>query len=165
MLIPLTDRTGVIAHAIIDAADMPLVLSYSARWHLGTDGYAVGSRWNGSRVVQARLHRLIMQPPADLYVDHIDGNPLNNTRANLRLATNSQNQANTQRRRGRSPYRGVAWNSRQGKWQVSIMIDGKRRYIGLYADDRVAAMAYDEVAFDHFGEYARLNIPSTAEAC
>jgi hypothetical protein len=70
-------------------------------------------------------------------VDHEDRNGLNNQRSNLRAATTSQNSANARKRSdGRSsPYRGVCWDRRYGKWLAG------------------------SAALEHFGEFANLNFP------
>lgn len=57
-----------------------------------------------------------------------------------------------------SKYKGVSWNRLSGKWQATICLGGpKSTHIGLYADEKEAARAYDDYAMHHFGELARPN--------
>ena len=92
-----------------------------------------------------RLHREIMNAPADLLVDHINSDPLDNRRANLRLATHSQNTCNRQIIEPR------------GKWVAVTYKDKKMIWIGTFDSEIDAAKAYDEAAIKYHGEFARLN--------
>lgn len=106
------------------------------------------------------MHREILDAPAGIHVDHRDGDGLNNTRANLRLATPAENAHNARKhRRNKSGFRGVSWCQRAGKWQVHIACDGKRKNLGVYPDLLKAATAYDNAARVLHGEFATLNFP------
>ena len=110
--------------------------------------------------IRAYLHRWLLDAQPGQLVDHIDGNPLNNRRSNLRLATRSQNQANRRRNRtSRSRYKGVTWHQGQQRWMARIQVNGRRITIGYYADPLQAAYEYDAFARTYFGEYARVNFP------
>ena len=100
-----------------------------------------------------------MNPSQGLEVDHIDGNPLNNSRTNLRLCTRSQNNANWKgkHRAGSSQYRGVCLRKDTLKWQVNIQIDKNPIAIGCFEDEKEAANAYDVVSKQLFGEFAYQN--------
>ena len=56
-----------------------------------------------------------------------------------------------------SQYRGVSWRKRDAKWVVNIVVDGKLKHVGMYADERDAARAYNAVAIKYHGDNARLN--------
>jgi len=147
--------------ATIDEADMPLISGH--KWTcfpMGSTFYAV--RGAGGRNVY--MHRLIMSVPRGLEVDHIDGNGLNNQRSNLRIATRSQNMANTGPRGGSSRFKGVSFHKRAAKWQAYITVENHRHYLGLHGDEVSAAQAYDIAAREAFGEFAKLNIPERAAA-
>jgi hypothetical protein len=106
------------------------------------------------------MHRLILQAPAGVKVDHINGNGLDNRSANLRLATNSQNTAHTHRSpRNVNGFRGVFFGSpsRKKQWYAQIVCGGRKRTLGYFDDPRKAAIAYDEAAVRLFGEFATTN--------
>ena len=105
------------------------------------------------------MHRMIMGvSDRATYVDHADGNGLNNTRQNLRLCTHQQNlfnmggNANTS-----SVFKGVSWSVARGMWVSQIVVGGKNKNIGSFKNEKDAARAYNQFAKDHHGEYARLN--------
>ena len=89
-------------------------------------------------------------------VDHADTNKSNNSWANLREATRSQNRANTcVRSDNTSGYKGVTWDNRRQKWRAQTMVRGKRLYLGLFDRIENAATAYLFAAHCNFGEFAR----------
>jgi hypothetical protein len=110
------------------------------------------------------LHRAIINAPKGLYVDHINGDTLDNRRANLRIATNSQNQANRIRLKSgtSSRYRGVTWNKASQKWQAGIKCNLKSTHLGLFESEEEAARAYDRAAREMFGSFARPNFEEAA---
>lgn len=109
------------------------------------------------------LHRAIMHEAGydtiGLVVDHINGDTLDNRKQNLRVASKSQNAANMRKHRGSSKFKGVCWNRKSGKWAVEIKVNGKTQYLGMYADEILAAKVYDTAAKHLFGEFAQLNFP------
>jgi HNH endonuclease len=137
---------------VIDDSDWPLVSR--GRWYASAPRprgvhYAMG-RINGKLTY---LHRVLMGEPS-LTVDHINGDGLDNRRANLRLATHSQQNMNA-RAFGRSTFRGVSrFNDRL--WRACIW-DGKRQISKYATTEIVAARLYNEMARAHFGEFARPN--------
>jgi hypothetical protein len=109
---------------------------------------------------RGRLHRVILNCPEGMTVDHINGNTMDNRRSNLRLATQSQNQMNRGSCRGSSSqYKGVSHHKLTGKFTAQIRVDGKKRHLGLFASEEEAARAYDVAAIQAFGEFARPNLP------
>lgn len=151
--------------AIIDADDVPLVANCNWRALITRrrDGsiravYAVRADCSGGKPVTVYLHRVILNAPADLQADHIDGDGLNNRRINLRLATHAENSQNRRSIVGSSSqYLGVHWHKATSKWQAGIMIDGVNKYLGLFTDEVEAAKKYDAEALAAFGPFARLN--------
>lgn len=105
-----------------------------------------------------RLARAIMNAPDGMVVDHINGNPLDNRRANLRICTVKENNWNRRRRiGGSSGFKGVV---RVGtRWRAIIWPNGKQIYLGSFAEPEEAARAYDRAAREEYGEFACLNFP------
>lgn len=105
------------------------------------------------------MHRLILNAPNHLEVDHIDGNRLNNQRSNLRLCNSSQNKCNRgPRKDNKSGYKGVSWHKQNKKWTVRIKSPyGKYLSLGCYNDIKEAALAYNNAAKKYHGEFAFIN--------
>lgn len=84
-----------------------------------------------------------MDAPDDRLVDHIDGNPLNNQRGNLRLATDQTNIENRTRlnRNNKSGYRGVCWSGTMGKWRATVMHYRKQIPAGYFDTPEEANLA------------------------
>jgi hypothetical protein len=100
------------------------------------------------------MHRLIMNTPDELEVDHIDHNGLNNQKYNLRNCTHQQNLMN-HKITGKSKYIGVSYN---GKYiHAKIRANGKQIHLGNFKTEIEAALVYDQRAKEIFGEYANLN--------
>lgn len=81
------------------------------------------------RHLMQRLHGEI---PDEQEVDHVDRNPLNNTRGNLRLVSSSENMRNRGRHRNnKSGYKGISWDRSQQRWKVQCEVNGviRRRSI------------------------------------
>ncbi len=100
------------------------------------------------------MHRLIMDAPAGVEVDHVDHNGLNNSRSNLRFATRVQNIHNSRKRTdNKSGHVGVYWNKAHQKWNCQIGINGKRVFLGHSSDINEASEMYKKAAKNHFGEF------------
>lgn len=103
------------------------------------------------------LHRFILNFPKGK-VDHIDGNPLNNRRSNLRVCTQ---QENTMNKRGSksssSKFKGVSWLKRDKRWYACINKNYKTYAIGYFKNEVDAAKAYDKKAIELFGQFAKTN--------
>lgn len=88
------------------------------------------------------LHRFIMGDPEGLEVDHRDCNGLNNSKSNLRVANDSQQNCNQRiQKRSYSGIKGVGWNKTRGKWQAYIGLGQKTRHLGFYNTKEEAAAA------------------------
>jgi len=113
--------------------------------------------------IKYRTHRIIWlmmtgSDPADLLIDHADGNPHNNKLANLRIATSRQNQCNQKvRKDNTSGLKGVSWDSKRRKWQAGIQVNGKRIALGRFNTKEKAYAAYCEAARRLHGDFARLD--------
>lgn len=154
--IPLSGHYGQGHSAIVDDNDYDMLNNYT--WHLGNNGYIktfVGGRKNVKCLL---MHRLIMDPPADHEVDHINGNKLDNRRENLRIVTRSQNARNLRRHKQfSSRFKGVSWNSRDHLWDARLHTEYRTINLGQFTSEIQAALAYNQAAIEHFGEFASLN--------
>lgn len=130
-------------------------------------GYIAEDGYRRVRVdgVYKYIHRLIWilytkkDIPDDLYIDHIDGNRLNNNIDNLRLATALENQYNKFRQTdGTSRYKGVWFDTKKNFWKASIRFQDRRHYIGQFNSELEAAIAYDKIAIELQGKFAKLNV-------
>ena len=142
--------------ALVSPEDYDRVMT--KRWFYGTS-YACLSRYK--RGCAITLHRWLLDAPEDMYVDHINGNRLDNQRNNLRICLPSENNFNQAKTSSptSSKYKGVCWNKNKRRWQSNICCKGKRTQLGLFRDEINAALAYDRKAAVLFGEFARLNFP------
>ncbi len=111
------------------------------------------------KTVMLLIHRQILGlVDSEIKVDHINRDPLDNQRKNLRLCSNSLNMANCAKHRNNtSGYKGVYWHTYHKKWRARIRKNGKGIELGLFKDVQDAALAYNFAAIKHFGEFARLN--------
>lgn len=92
----------------------------------------------------------------NLYVDHINGDTLDNRRCNLRYATNQQNQANSKlKSNNTSGYKGVTWDPVNKKWVAQIMFNRKNIKLGRFKNKLKAHQAYVSAGTRLFGEYFR----------
>ena len=108
------------------------------------------------------MHSAVNKTPPGLQTDHINRNPLDNRKCNLRICTQKQNIQNTQKRRNtKSIYKGVTFQrynrSECGFWRAYINKNSKRIHLGVFASEIKAGMAYNVAATMLFGTYACLN--------
>lgn len=142
----------------IDVEDIDLVVKHI--WLVDDYGYPV------TKINQktTRLTRLIMHTTNDLYVDHIDGNPCNNHRNNLRIATKKDNQHNMGlSSHNSSGYKGVSFRKDRNKYRAYITLDNSYKHLGYFDKAEDAAEAYDTAARYYFRDFACLNFPRVGE--
>lgn len=110
------------------------------------------------------LHLIVMSKSPRLHgyqIDHKDRNPLNNRKNNLRWVTPSQNARNSKKRSRifTSEYRGVHKTkvNKSNPWVSQIKIDGKAKHLGCFKTARDAAIAYNKISAELYGEYGWKN--------
>ena len=149
-------------YAIVDVEDFERLNQY--KWFCTYHGYAarkVPRKLKKGNETHVLMHRELCPAPNEMVVDHINRNPSDNRKANLRPATKQQNcwNAKFKRKPGSSRYTGIYFDKRKGKWLVHMGIDGRSRSFRYYTDEVEAAKAYDRVAKQYRGEFAVLNFP------
>ena len=152
-LIPLTRGK----FAIVDDEDFEILNQYKWFACKGMSGifYAIRNE-KGKKIW---MHRVILNAPDGLDVDHRDRDGLNNTRENLRLATKSQNSAN-RIGRAKTGFKGVYFHKQKRLFYVVAQANKKRYFCGYHRNIIDAAHAYDEKAKEIHGEFAFLNFPA-----
>jgi hypothetical protein len=144
--------------ALVDDDDYDIVIKY--HWWEVEGKYTTYARtyiFPGN--YSLRMHRLILGITDEtIKIDHKNRTGLDCRKQNLRIATDSQNQANRgPNRNNTSGYKGVCFHKRVKKFQASIQQNRKIVYIGYFSTAEKAAKAYDTKATELFGEFARLN--------
>lgn len=143
--------------------------------YLNNKGYSCINLWLNSKCHKFQIHRLLaiyfIPNPLDLKeVNHIDGNPLNNSLDNLEWVTHQQNiqhawnnglftnpysNVGVKRKNCSSMYHGVSWSKERQKWCVYLTVRKKKYSAGRFDDELSAAKAYDkfivEKGFDKLG--------------
>lgn len=170
-IVPLTQ--GQVA--FVDPQDYDQVVKYN--WFAVRDDRGTGPSYYARAKIAGKstpLHRfLIGEIPAGAVVDHIDRNPLNNCRSNLRVVNKYQSAQNRRAwvRRDKSSaaqsqYKGVYGRFKADgsiSWRAAIKKDRKIHSIGCFTSEVEAAKAYDAKAVELHGEYAVLNFPGGRE--
>jgi hypothetical protein len=147
---------------VVDDCDSDLSqLHWQPKYNTDSQVYAVRHPSNDNR--HKIMHRMIFERVLGRVlergelVDHINRNTLDNRRENLRLATQSQNQAN----RGKpsnntSGYKGVRWHKTAKKWVAQIKFKKLYFYLGSFDKPEEAYAAYCAKAKELYGEFANL---------
>jgi hypothetical protein len=139
-------RDGTCLETLISTSDLEKVKSYPNTWCVKFDShinsyYVTGmlKKPNGKNTT-IRLHRLILDTPREMVVDHINHDTLNNTRENLRVITNKQNQQNKiiERTNTTSGIMDVTFHRHSGRWRCVITVNGNTYHLGYYDDVKEA---------------------------
>jgi len=138
-----------------DDADANLLEGGS--WSMHCDGYA--HAWRKSHLVL--MHRLIMGAKPGEEVDHINGDKLDNRRANLRIVSRTQNCMNTGVFcNNKSGVKGVCWHKRVNRWEAYITINKKQTHLGVFPTLEAAAEVRRLAEIKYFGDYRRAPAPA-----
>lgn len=134
-----------VAKAIIDTSDVELVKGH--KWCRDKNGYVKDSK-------QQYLHRLILNE-YDQYIDHVDGNKLDNRRSNLRACSNANNLKNRVNlpSNNTSGIIGVRFRKDRNKWYAELQADGVTHRLGSYVTKEEAIKARLEGELKYFGKY------------
>jgi hypothetical protein len=155
-LIPLGGKHGRGKSTIVDASLYDELKGYG--WFVTSQGYV-------ARTLKQKLqymHRVLINPPQGMQVDHINGDKLDNRLSNLRICTRSENTRNAGSHTGSSRYKGVLKIG--NRWRAAIRVNRQPIYLGHHSSEEDAAKAYDAAARKYFGKFARLNFPLELES-
>ena len=136
---------------LIDKDDFNKINQYI--WHF--DGRYAATNHKRKHL---RLHRILLNVPPKFHTDHINGNPLDNRKFNLRICSQTENIRNKGfSKNNTSGYKGIFFNKSVGFFQSYITVNRKHKYLGRFISAIEAAIAYDKAAKQYFGEFARTN--------
>lgn len=145
---------------ICDMEALPILLEYN--WLIDPYGYPVTK----IRKRTTRFTRILLHPPDGLYIDHINGDPADNRKDNLRFATEINNQRNMcLPRHNTSGFKGVGYRKDRGRYRAYISLNNKTKHLGYFDNAEDAARAYDKAARFYFGQFACVNFPQEGEQC
>lgn len=122
------------------------------KWTLSHWGYVYSSK------PSLKIHRVILDAPEGVNVDHMNNDPLDNRKSNLRLCSQMDNSKNQKLSiKNTSGYKGVSYDKRVKKYEAYVKSDYKRYQVGYFDDPREAAIARDKKALELHGEFAKTN--------
>lgn len=123
-------------------------------WREDKNGYIVSNHNN----TQLSLHRLIMDFPSGLIIDHKNHQVNDNRKENLRIGTQTNNHMNRNRdRRNVSGHTGVRWEDSKKKWVATITINRKKVYLGFFNSIEPAIKAREDAENKIFGDWSYKN--------
>ena len=130
--------------AIVDDEDYEYLSKFKwyASYYKSIDGYYA---MRSSKKIYGKqhtipMHRIIMRTPNNLQVDHIDHNPLDNRKCNLRNVTTSENHFN--RKHQYEENCGYCWDKQRQQYDTRIGVNGQRIFLGLFNTPQEARAAY-----------------------
>lgn len=159
-LIPLTQGQ----YAIVDDGAFDWLNQWN--WHCTGDKYAARGVSSGSKQSAGNIgmHRVVAGAAPGEIVDHINRDPLDNRRENLRVCSQRDNARN---RRGwltgKSQYKGVSYDRERCVWAAAITVNRRAVFIGRFEDESAAARAYDAAAQHAFEAFSQCNFPAIFE--
>lgn len=160
----------------VDAADISRIKLIKWKRHLvKTYTYVRAMLFSeeAGREREILLQRYITEAPPHLWVDHKNGDTLDNRRDNLRVCLPADNKRNRTKIPNRtSQYKGVyrTQYKREG-WKASVRIRNQKpgqhpiRISPTFRTELEAALWYDKVAREEQGEFACVNFPQAGERC
>lgn len=144
---------------IILVDDEDFTLLNQRAWQINDSGYAIRSQRVGPRKdgkkIQLAIHRVILglEHGDTRQVDHINGDPLDNRRANLRICSKDEN-ARNRRVHSNNRLRVKGVSAHGNKFRSEIQIDKRRIYLGLHETAELANEFYALAAEMLHGEFA-----------
>jgi hypothetical protein len=144
--------------AIVDKEDFEKLNKYKWQASICSWGATFYATHGIRHKTGLRMHRVIMGAKPGQVVDHINHDCLDNRKANLRVCSQTDNAKNRLvSRNNKCGYKGICWCKRYKKWEATIYINGKNKWLGYFSNVRNAVIAYNDAARKHHGEFAYLN--------
>lgn len=143
---------------LLDADAIPLFDQYTWWYSKRTRmRYVASGTTSNGKKKHFLLHRIVIDAGTGEICDHINGDTLDNRRCNLRIVTAIENSRNAAKKKTGNATRFKGVTARFGKFNTSIRIDGKLKWLGTYTNDAEAAYVYDTASLAHHGEFGRRN--------
>ncbi len=129
--------SGMQHEILIDEADFETVAAFSGMWFAckgGNTFYAwIRVRGTSDKWKTVKMHRVLLNPPTELQVDHKNRNGLDNRRENIRIVTNGENGRNRINNvEFQSDMDGVQWHARDKAWHARSWMNGKQTHLGIF---------------------------------
>ena len=146
--------------ALVDDSDFENLIKFS--WRAAGTGktkYAIRQYGTGRKRKTIRMHRQLLNITETYrFVDHINGNGLDNRRENLRICFHKENMRNMSLSvKNTTGYKGVHFYKRVGVFQAYIYVNYKKKHLGTFLTAKDAAITYNKAAKNLHGKFARLN--------
>lgn len=163
---PCRKRKAIVSPYDPETAYLPLTKGKVAA--IDSEDIARVSMWNwcfGNKYAQRTssghiivpLHRVLAGATDGIFVDHIDGDKLNNRKSNLRLCSIAENSRNQKRRStNTSGYKGVSFHRSSGKWHARITKHYRTIFLGEFGSAKEASAAYIIASREHHGDYGNV---------
>lgn len=147
--------------ALVDDEDFNMLNKY--KWgatYMHTSWYVRRTYRAGEKELMQLIHRVIMNAPKGMMVDHIDHNGLNNQKSNLRLCTNAENARNrVVMKGGSSKYKGVSYVKKNvRRWKARIQANCKEKTLGSFHTELEAAIIWNIASRKYYGKFANPNV-------
>ena len=126
---------------------------------LDRDGYKTGRIFNKAYLAHRVIWAMRFDEWPEKSIDHKNRKKDDNSIANLRKTSQSENLRNTVAyANNKSGYKGVSWKSGHNKWVSQIRHNGKKHCLGYFDCPREAHAAYCKAAKKFHGQYANTKV-------
>lgn len=140
-------------NVLIDKDDYDKISKYC--WCINGTGYVIAWSPNEKRMINM-ARTILSVKDSDVYVDHINGNTLDNRKNNLRKVDCQKNNMNQNlSKNNTSGHKGVHWHKGVNKWIANIGLNGKLLHLGYFENFDDAVSARESKEKEMYGEYSR----------
>ena len=150
-------RSEKIGDFIVDREDVNFIRYH--KWRKDTNGRIITGNCTNKNPRRELSRFLLGVTDEDLVVDHIDGNPMNNTRGNLRICTQAENLFNkAMMSTNKSGFIGVNWDKYRNRWSPEIRCGYRRWHLGRFDSFEEAVYARYCAEVELYGEFRNTNL-------